>query len=628
MAESLRRDLAPEEPIPSPAAAPAPRVRVRLLLVLGLVWLLAAGVARGVQSDWGQVQVVALRLPTQGGQWIAADLFRPRTATKEQPAPLCVVVPGFQRSKEALQNVAIELARRGVVAMVIDPYAQGNSSASGSRRAATDEGYGLFAVLDFVAGTELLDYVDTSRIVATGHSAGGNAVLLAAARHGRQVRRSERPSVLHSVFVSGYLLCFTDKNLRDVRSNVGASYALYDEGAYRNELGHGDLRRAPEALRLINTASGAGFEPVDEVTIGRWYGDVATRGARIVHNEADLHPLQPYSLEAVANQIAYFDRVLGLTHGLAPTDQTWWWKELMTFVCLLAAFAALPLVARAFLCGVALFSPLVQPMPPPLPQTARGRTFWILLVVGATIACLTYIPASEWSQRWFAEAANREQTWFFPQRMNNAVMLWALCNGAVGFLLFWLGRRLHGVSGPIAGWRLAPGHWWRTILLAAVLYVLFQAQLAFLYWFWHVDLRLGFLGGRSFDARILPLVMMYAPAFLPFFVQNSLRACCGMRHDGVPEWRSRLLAMFANSLGLLLILAAQYGWLAWHGVVLWTDGWLYVNMLFAIAPMMFVLPWFHREFFVMTGRVHLGPLVMCPIFITLMVTNTVCYLPH
>src|SRR5690606_22894149 len=106
-------------------------------------------------------------------------------------------------------------------------------------------GYGLFAVLDFVARTDLLDYVDKTRIVATGHSAGGNAVLLAAARYGRQGKRSERPSLLHSVFVSGYLLCFTDKNLRDVRSNVGVSYALYDEGAYRNELGHGDLRRAP-----------------------------------------------------------------------------------------------------------------------------------------------------------------------------------------------------------------------------------------------------------------------------------------------------------------------------------------------------------------------------------------------
>jgi len=26
------------------------------------------------------------------------------------------------------------------------------------------------------------------------------------------------------------------------------------------------------------------------------------------------------------------------------------------------------------------------------------------------------------------------------------------------------------------------------------------------------------------------------------------------------------------------------------GTVYWTDGWLYVNLLFAVVPMMFVLP--------------------------------------
>lgn len=604
-------------------------VRRRWLLVGAvLAWLLAPWFAHRVMTDAGRIQVAALRLPAQGGQWIAADLFRPRSASAASPAPLAIVVPGFQRSKEALQNIAIELARRGVVAMVIDPYAQGNSSASGSSRAATDEGYGLFAVLEFVARTDLLDYIDKTRIVATGHSAGGNAVLLAASRFGREARRADRPSVLHSVFVSGYLLCFTDKNLREVRSNVGLSYALYDEGAYRNELGHGDLRRAPEALRMVNTARGAEFAAREEVEPGRWYGDVAARGARVVWNEAELHPLQPYSREAIANQLGFFDKVLGLQHGLATSDQVWWWKELATFLCLLAAFVMLPLAARGLLGGAAAFRPLVQEVPPPSPRSTRGRSFWALLVVGATIACVTYIPATEWSQQWFAAAANREQTWFFPQRMNNAVMLWALLNGVVGFGLFWLGRRLAGARGPIAGWRLGSGQWVRTVALATVLYVGFFGQLAFVYWFWHVDQRFLFLGGRSFDARILPLVAMYAPAFFPFFLQNSLRACCGMRHEGVPEWRSRLLAMLANSLGLLLILALQYGWLAANGRVLWTDGWLYVNMLFAIAPMMFVLPWFHREFFAMTGRVQLGPLVMCPIFITLMVTNTVCYLPH
>ena len=105
-----------------------------------------------VQTSFGSIKVQSIKLPAQNGQWLVADLFRPLSATAENPAPLVVVVPGFQRSKEALSNVAIELARRGIVAISIDPYAQGGSSASMSRIAATTEGYGMFAVVEYAAG--------------------------------------------------------------------------------------------------------------------------------------------------------------------------------------------------------------------------------------------------------------------------------------------------------------------------------------------------------------------------------------------------------------------------------------------------------------------------------------------
>jgi len=63
------------------------------------------------------------------------------------------------------------------------------------------------------------------------------------------------------------------------------------------------------------------------------------------------------------------------------------------------------------------------------------------------------------------------------------------------------------------------------------------------------------------------------------------------------------------------------------GTVYWTDGWLYVNLLFAVVPMMFVLPYFNRYFFRVTGRIYLGPMVTCMIFIMVLISNTVFYLP-
>lgn len=616
-------------PTSTPPSGSAGRRSHRLLAACLVLLLVSAFLASSIQNSWGRVQVTGLRIPAQNGQWIAADLFRPRTATAEKPAPLVIVVPGFQRSKEALSNLSIELARRGFVVLALDPFAQGNSSSSLNPRSATAEGYGLFAAVEFVADTALLNYVDKTRIGATGHSAGGNAVILAAAHFGRLAVQERRPSRLHSVFVSGYALSFTERVLRDVRSNAGASYALHDEGAYRNELKHGDMRVAPEALRFVNTAFGGGFAPVAAVEMGRAYGDAALRGLRVFHNERLIHPFQPYSREATANQIAFFQQTLGWGGCLSATDQVWMWKELCTALSLLAAFVALVPAARLLLDGVPWFRAVVHPLPAPAPRPlGRARVvFWSLLVVGAVVACVSYIPMTELSQRLFVEASSREQTWFFPQRMNNAVLLWALLNGAVGFFLFWLGRRLTGATGPIEGARIGARELGRTAVLAFVLFAGFFGLLFTVYYFLHVDYRFVFLGARAFQPELFGLLLMYAPAFLPFFLANSLRANCAMRHAGVSEWRSKLLAAVANALGLFLILAVQYAWFAAHGTVYWTDGWLYINLLFAVVPIMAVLPIYHRFFFELTGRIYLGPLTMCPIFILIMVSNTVCYVP-
>jgi len=602
-------------------------------LAAALAVVVLAGVGGSlVQTSCGRVRVQAITLPTQNGQWVVADLFRPVTATAEHPAPLVVVVPGFQRSKESLAGISIELARRGMVAIAIDPYAQGLSSSSASSQAATTEGYGAFAVIDYAAGTGNLNYVDKGRIGITGHSAGGNAAIRAAAYFGKRAQKANKPSLVHSAFVSGYLLSFTDAVLKDVRSNVGTSYAYYDEGAYRNERRNGDMRQAPEALRLVNAARAAGDAPLTELALDHDYGDPAARTLRVVHNERVIHPFQPYVTEAVANQVAFFEKAFGLDSGLRPADQTWYWKELLGLAALVAALAGLVPLARLLL-RIPVFQPLAHEEPPALPRPGRaGRWIGIgALVAGAVVACLSYIPLSELSQRIFVAASNREATWFFPQRMNNAVMLWALVNGLVGLALFFgihrLRGRADGVTTAMWGARVGLGELARTAALALVLFAAFYGLLTVTYAVLHVDYRFLFMGVRVFQPEMLAVLAMYLPCFLVFFLSNALRVNGAMRIEGQAEWRRLLLAGLANSLGLLLIVVVQYSVFAATGTVYWTEGWLYINLLFAVVPMMFVLPYFNRYFFRMTGRVYLGALTTGLVFVMILLTNSVCYLP-
>ena len=70
--------------------------------------------------------------------------------------------------------------------------------------------------------------------------------------------------------------------------------------------------------------------------------------------------------------------------------------------------------------------------------------------MSASIACVTFIPMVDIAKIFFVDATNRELTWFFPQRMNNSVMLWAAFNGSIGILIFFVSYYLfgkhHGVS--------------------------------------------------------------------------------------------------------------------------------------------------------------------------------------
>ncbi len=602
-----------------------------LLASVGTV-VLASFLASLVQTSGASVQIRDIRLPTENGQWVVADLFKPRTATSADPAPFVVVVPGFQRSKESLSNISLELARRGFVVASIDPYAQGGSSASLSRRAATTEGYGMFALVEYAADAPNLNYIDQSRIGATGHSAGGNAAIRGANYFGRQAERVGGPSKLHSVFVSGYVLTLTDEVLGDVRSNVGMSYAFYDEGAYRNELGNGDMRRAPEALRLVNSGLAPSGAEVEQVAIGEYYGDKASRTLRVVHNERVLHPFQPYVIEATANQIEYFERVFDFDSGLSSRDQIWYWKELLGLIALVASLVALVPLARLLLT-VPAFQPLVHPTPEPLPALhGRARIlFWGTFAFGAIVACFSYIPMAELSQRLFVDASTRQLTWFFPQRMNNAVMLWAVLNGSLGLLIFYASHRFfgkaNGVRSETWGASSSAAELTRTFALAGTLFLFYYLLLFSVYYFFHVDYRFLFMGVRPFQPELLVLLAMYAPFFFVFFVSNSLRVNGAMRFAGQPEWRSMLVAGLANSVGLVLIVVVQYVTFAATGTVYWTDGWLYVNLLFGVVPMMFVLPYFNRYFFRMTGRIYLGPMVTCLVFIMILITNTVIYIP-
>ena len=605
----------------------------KLFLYCLVVIISSSFFASLIQTSFGKVDVKLMNLKTPDGQNLVYDLYKPTIATENDKQPFIVVVPGFQRSKEALSNIAIELSRRGYVVALIDPYAQGMSSSSLSRLAATTQGYGMFALVDY-AYAENFSFIDINKIGSTGHSMGGNAAIRGADYFGKEAIRSGKKSKLDSVYISGYVLTLRENILRDSKSNMGVSYALYDEGAFRNDLqgwDAGNMKIAPESLRTVNSVLPKD-KKVTEVELGKYYGERSNNTLRVIFNEELLHPFQPYNKEATKNQLDYFDKVFGAPISINSNNQIWQYKELFTLINMIVSLLMLIPIAKLFL-SLNFYKDIVKDIPASLPeQTSKSKMiFWSVFFLSALIACISFIPMVDVAKILFYESANRELTWFFPQRMNNSVMLWAAFNGSIGLVIFFISYyffgRHHGVNTNSWGLQINKVEFFKTIMLGLSIFICYYLILYFVYFLFHVDYRFWFMGVRIFQPEMLLVLVMYFPLFFIFFFSNSLRVNGAMRFKNQSEWKSRLIAGFANSLGLMMIIIIQYVTFAWTGTVFWTTNWLSVNLLFGIVPMMFILPYFNRIFFQLTGRVYLGPIVTCLIFIMILSTNTVVYLP-
>jgi hypothetical protein len=582
-------------------------------------------------------------------------LFKPNSATAQTPAPVVVVCPGFERSKETMMSYSLELARRGIVVVTIDPYNQGASSATMQKRSATMEGYGVIPMVEHLWSVTNWDFIDRTRIGATGYSAGGNAVLQSASRFGarqakalRQARQKDSDggkivtdaeaasakaeNKITAIFIGGYVLTLTNSVLATVDANVGLDYARYDEGAFRTQHGDADMRTATEALRLVNSASPE--EPgLATVELGKIYGSTTNHTLRVVHNTRSIHPLMPYEPAHIAHVIDFFTLIFGLHPAIPATDQSWWLKEMFTGIALLGGLLFL-VPCAAWLLRWPVFRALVQPVPAALPAPGRrGKIiFWLTFTVSALTACFLFIPLARATTAVFPEASAGLQTWFFPQRINNAILLWAVANGLIGLLLFRVNYRLfgkkHGVTSAMWGVQTNARELAKTFSLALTVLAAFYALLFASHKIFHTDFRFMFISATAeFPPKMWLVALEYVPLFLIFYLTNSLRVNGAARFTGQREWVSLLISALGNSVGLLLILALQYSHLAATGTVFWTQEWLYTNLLLGVTPMMFVLPIFNRAFFRLTGKIYLGAFITCFIFIMMMLTSNVCYIP-
>jgi len=607
----------------------------------------------------------------------AVTMYVPKTATEENPAATVFVLPGFTRTKATMSQYCMELSRRGAVVFCSDPGGQGSTTETSTAGA-----NGIEYLVQYVYNNpDDFKFCDKNRFGAVGHSAGGgNVCTLAADMSGSTFEES----VIKSVYISGYIKVSSANKYKNLNCNAAMSYAYYDEGAFRYQTDTTSLEVI--GLRFINEigTDAKKHNNYKEVVYDYGYGDMAAGTYRVIHRENTNHCFEMYDKTSIANTIAFFDESLKMESGIDGFNQIWFGKEFFNGLALASAFTFV-IALCAVLMNIPFFATLkakkqavaggkipegggeqistVNGVKPNISGGQAHKTvahkviFWTCIILTTIIACLDYIPLANLSIEIFPTGNSSSVfTYTFPARMINAILLWAAINGAIGLAIFfgttaienlyeYIMFKVKGVTPnydrdkfkaiKISGDKPAGValNVLKAILLALISFGAFYFLVQLSYWAFHQDFRFLLISAAPLNARMFVTALEYMPIIFIFYISNSIRVNCSIGREGWSEGKVMAVGALANSVGLAFILLINYVCYFTTGSPYYgywgngTEVWLYVNMVFALVVMMFILPIFNRLFYKITGNVWTGAIACCMIFIMMTISASVSYIP-
>lgn len=624
---------------------------------------------------------------------LSYTVYKPNDASATNPYPVIFVLPGFTRTKASMSQYAVEFTRRGAVVFVLDPGSQGATTYGGyevdengeyvldangnkiqNSYSVARSGMG-YLVQYIYNNVEEFDYIDREKIGIVGHSAGGgDACKLASDFAGS----SYDTSLIKALYVSGYIKTSAANVFYKLRCNTAMSYAKYDEGSFRYQ----DENQAYEIIALrfineVNSKTNSANGKFAEFEEDREYGNFDNGTYRVIHHEDINHCFEMYDNLSIANTINFFRQSFDLDTTLNDTNQIWFVKEISTGLMLACAFSLV--IGLVFV--IVKYVPFMKSLEKAgnerlaLEYSIREKysssyevraitsvkreektflkrmLFYLPTILTAIIACLDFIPLARLSMDLFPDAAGNVYTYYFPERMMNAVFLWAIVNGAIGLIIWVLTTVLENVYYIIkakitktefkADWskfallKVKPLDLLKSLAMAILLFIAFYGVLALVYLITHQDFRFMLISASPLNKRMFVTWLIYLGGFYVFYVSNSIRVNLTIAREGYKEWQVMIISALANSLGLVFIIVINYFVYFKTGTVFYgyysptdqSEMWLYVNIVFGLIPMMAILPIFNRILYKKTGNVYSGALLWCMIFIMMSLSASISFIP-
>lgn len=157
-----------------------------IAIIIAAVLLVSAILVCGTDTAWGDVEVSHIVLASDTGDEVNCLLYKPKSATAENPAPCVMLGHGGNDMMEQMTSYCIELSRRGYVCITRDATGNHNSDPAtpGTAEKERAGGAGSPSGFDVVFKTvKNFNFVDQEHIVVMGHSLGGTNQLAMAMKY-------------------------------------------------------------------------------------------------------------------------------------------------------------------------------------------------------------------------------------------------------------------------------------------------------------------------------------------------------------------------------------------------------------------------------------------------------------
>lgn len=613
--------------------------RNRVLLLVSILLCLISMVGTWlIQTSSGTVEVKTLTFETISGHTMSAKLFRPRTATAENPAPTIVAAHGWYNNKEFQDFNGVEFSRRGYVVLTFDMYSHGNSENLDNVQL-WDGGNGMY---DAVFYMSTLPYVDAGKIMVTGHSAGSNACSKAVV-----IDNERETNLIQACLLMSYdpVLKEPDDNYKDTYAvstgeggtwnniygsrDVGLIASLYDDYFFtvKNQgqpvTATRDYATTDMAKAFLSFGDGPdAFE--GSPAAGQFYTRTidGKETSRVIFTPPGIHTMAYYTRESMSDAAAFFDHIFPAPVQRSANDQIWMYKQALHLVGFIGFFMFLAMFAIAMLDSRA-FEALKSPQPLELRNVLDKRgVYWTCgtAIIRTIFSCLIIFPIMRSTMY-----SRLDPIWRMKQPF--CIAFWAFVNGLFAILtvaVWYYGyAKKKGFSFRETGLILPKPVVLKTVGLSALTIWVGFGMVFFADYFFKTDFRFWQWSVKVFGAdKILP-ALPFAVFFLFFYIVNSI--CINVQSFnnvfGKKEWVNILLMAVFNILSCVIIVAVQYGVFASTGMQLWgkgADARIPTWMTTAI-PMLLITPFIARKIYKETGNPYIGGIIN-----GLMVTLSVC----